>query len=46
MKVIEVPIDSLSQSDLDEVSRRLLAVDGVAEVTVMEITGQILIYCE
>ncbi len=46
MKIIEVPIDSLGDQSLDAVAARMRAVDGVSEVAVMEITGQILVYCD
>ena len=46
MKIIEVPIDSLSEFDLEYVTQQFLAVDGVSDVSVLEITGQIMVYGE
>lgn len=46
MKIIEVSINSLGQFDLSTAAQFLNSIEGVSEVTVLDVTGQILIYCE
>ena len=46
MKIIEVPIESLGDQSLESIASRMRVVDGVSEVVIMEITGQILVYCD
>ena len=46
MKIIEIPIDSVRGIELEAVSQQLANTDGVVEVTILEITGQIMVYCD
>ena len=46
MKIIEISIDSLGGFELEAVSQHLAKAEGVIEVTILEITGQIMVYCE
>ena len=46
MKIIEVPIESLGDQSLEAIASRMRVVEGVSNVAIMEITGQILVYCD
>jgi len=46
MKIIEIPIDSLGGLGLEAVSQQLANVEGVSEVSILEITGQVMVYCD
>ena len=45
MNIIEVPIERLNGIDLNSVPGVLCNLQGVSEVTILEITGQLVVYC-
>jgi len=45
MKMIEVPIDRLKGIDLESVPSAWGRMEGVSQVSILEITGQVLVYC-
>ena len=43
--MIEIPIDSLGGLELEAVAQQLANARGVVEVSIIEITGQVMVYC-